>query len=280
MRTLVLGSAGQIGSALKNYLGKDAISYDIVDQYCRQDLRNPYNTALIPTLYRPDFVMFLAFDVGGSQYLKKYQDTYEFIDNNARIMVNTFRVLEEHKIPFIFASSQMSNMSYSPYGVLKALGEYYTKSLGGLVVKFWNVYGIENDPEKTHVITDLINHAIKYNVVDVKSSGMEQRQFLYADDCCEALATLADQYESLDKTKPYHITSFKWHSIRDVASIISQKNGGIPIHYSKEEDVVQKDIRNEPDPYILNFWKPRTSLEDGIGNIMEVYRARNLKSDN
>ena len=42
------------------------------------------------------------------------------------------------------ASSQMSNMSYS-HGTLKRVGELYTESLGGLVVKFWNVYGIEKD---------------------------------------------------------------------------------------------------------------------------------------
>jgi hypothetical protein len=42
----------------------------------------------------------------------------------------------------------MSNMSYSPYGVLKNVGELYTKSLNGLIVKFWNVYGIEKTMKK------------------------------------------------------------------------------------------------------------------------------------
>ena len=32
-------------------------------------------------------------------------------------------ILEEYKKPFVFASSQMSNMSYSPYGVMKRVGE-------------------------------------------------------------------------------------------------------------------------------------------------------------
>ena len=42
-----------------------------------------------------DFIFFLAFDVGGSRYLKKYQHTFEFVNNNTRIMANTFRLLEE-----------------------------------------------------------------------------------------------------------------------------------------------------------------------------------------
>ena len=35
----------------------------------------------------------------------------------------------------------MSNMTHSPYGILKSIGETYTRALKGLIVKFWNVYG-------------------------------------------------------------------------------------------------------------------------------------------
>ena len=55
----------------------------------------------------------------------------------------------------------MSNMSYSPYGLLKNIGEKYTEILGGLVVKFLNVYGIEKDLKKSHVITDFILMSLK-----------------------------------------------------------------------------------------------------------------------
>ena len=95
-----------------------------------------------------DFVFFLAFDVGGSRYLKKYQHTFDFINNNTRLMANVFGLLEKYNKRFVFASSQMSNMSYSPYGVMKRVGELYTTSLKGLTVKFWNVYGIEKDMDK------------------------------------------------------------------------------------------------------------------------------------
>ena len=75
------------------------------------------------------FVFFLAFDVGGSRYLKKYQHTFDFINNNTHLMAQAFDALNKYNKPFVFASSQMSNMSYSPYGVLKRVGELYTKSL-------------------------------------------------------------------------------------------------------------------------------------------------------
>ena len=70
-------------------------------------------------------------------------------------MANAFGLIEKYNKPFVFASSQMSNMSYSPYGVLKRVGELYTKSLGGLIVKFWNVYGIEKDMTK-HMLLQIL----------------------------------------------------------------------------------------------------------------------------
>ena len=50
----------------------------------------------------------------------------------------------------------MSNMDFSTYGTLKRLGEDITKSLNCLYVKFWNVYGIEKDLQKAHVVTDFV----------------------------------------------------------------------------------------------------------------------------
>ena len=59
-------------------------------------------------------------------------------------MENTFSLIKKIQKTFLFASSQMSNMIYSPYGLLKILRKY-SEILGGLTVKFWNVYGIEKD---------------------------------------------------------------------------------------------------------------------------------------
>ena len=144
-RVTILGSSGQIGAYLTEYLRRedkyDVREFDVVNgEY--QDLTIIPNQELHRVMMTSDFVLFLAFDVGGSRYLKKYQHTFDFVNNNTRILASVFDLLGRYKVPFIFASSQMSNMSYSPYGVLKRVGELYTQTLKGLVVKFWNVYGI------------------------------------------------------------------------------------------------------------------------------------------
>ncbi len=271
MKILVLGSSGQIGDPLCKYLneqGHIVERFDIVDgdEY---DLRIHKNKLLETKIKNADFVYFLAFDVGGSRYLAKYQNTYEFLHNNIQIMHNVFEYLKMYKKKFIFASSQMSSMSWSPYGVAKAVGERYTRSLNGLVVKFWNVYGPEKDLSKAHVITDFILKAKNNKTIDMLSDGMEVRQFLHARDCSRCLLALNEKYDIIDKQKEFHITSFEWVKIIDVAKIIASKFENVKIIPSPCKDNLQKDIRNEADKYVLEFWKPEILLEDGIEDIIE-----------
>ena len=209
--------------------------------------------------------------LGGARYLKTYQHTYEFVSNNVKIMDNVFDALKESGRPFIFSSSQMSNMSYSSYGVLKALGEYYTRSLKGLVVKFWNVYGVEHDPEKWHAITDFIRKAQVNGRIEMMTEGTEMRQLLYADDCCEALRLLAQPatYASMPPDANLHITSFEWITIIDIARLVGELMN-VPVIPGQATDTVQKDLRNEPDRYLLQYWRPTTSLRDGISQVIRA----------
>ena len=276
MNIAILGSAGQIGAYLKEYLkekGHEVVGVDIVDGP-QNDLRVTPNTYVESIIKNADFVFFLSFDVGGSRYLKKYQHTFEFINNNTRMMANTFRLLEKYHKRFVFASSQMSNMSYSPYGVMKRVGELHTTALKGLTVKFWNVYGIEKDMEKAHVITDFIRKGFEETEFEMLTDGTEERQFLYAEDCCEALETIMENYTDFKPEDPLHITSFHSNSIREIANIIQGCFGLIGNHDVKiksglAKDNVQMDKRNEADTYILSWWLPKTTIDVGIRKVFE-----------
>lgn len=272
MKYLVLGSAGQIGGHLSSFLrqqGDSVLEYDLVTSPA-EDLRKP-SPLLLERMQAADFVVFLAFDVGGARYLKTYQHTYEFVSNNVKLMDNTFDALKLTGKPFIFASSQMSNMAYSSYGILKALGEYYTRSLNGLIVKFWNVYGVEHDPEKSHAITDFIHKAQTKGRVEMMTDGKESRQFLYADDCCKALRLLAQPatYATIPRDANLHITNFEWATILEVAQLVGELLH-VPVVPGQSADVVQKDLRNEPDKFLLKYWQPETSLRNGIAHVIQA----------
>ena len=278
MRVTVLGSSGQIGAYLSEYLsrkGHIVREFDLING-SHQDMTHIPNTYLRNAIMESDFVFFLAFDVGGSRYLKKYQHTFDFVNNNTRLMANAFGLLEQYEKPFVFASSQMSNMSYSPYGTLKRVGELYTESLGGLIVKFWNVYGIEKDHDKAHVITDFIRKGFEEGDFEMMTDGEEVRQFLYAEDCCEGLEAVMKNYDEFYSDDPLHITNFDYTSIREVAIIIENefKLIGKPINIIPGEasDSVQLDKRNEADRFIEQYWSPKTDLETGIAKVFEAMK--------
>ena len=272
-RILILGSGGQIGAYLTDYLNKigyEVLEFDVVNGL-HQDMTEIPNPELHRQIMRSHFVFFLAFDVGGSHYLKKYQHTFKFIDNNARMMANVFGLLEKYDKPFVFASSQMSNMSYSPYGVMKRVGELYTKSLGGLIVKFWNVYGIEKDMEKAHVITDFIRKGFETGVIDMMTDGTESREFLYAEDCCEGLEAVMGNYDRLTSDDELHITTGNSTTILEIAQSIQKLFSNIGkeviIRRSKSVDEVQKDAKNVSDPNIQKFWRSTTSVKEGLTKV-------------
>ncbi len=249
MKVTILGSSGQVGAYLTEYLrkkGHEVIEFD-KNFDVKHDMTVIPNIKLHGAIHQSDFVFFLAFDVGGSHYLKKYQHTFNFIDN------------------------QMSNMSYSPYGVMKRVGELYTRSLNGLIVKFWNVYGIEKDMEKAHVITDFIVKGFETGNIDMMTDGTEEREFLYAEDCCEALETVMEKYSDFTSDNELHITSGISTSIlgiaRTIQSLFKEIGKEVGVAPSPSKDEVQKDARNVPDPYIRKWWEPKTSITDGIEKV-------------
>jgi nucleoside-diphosphate-sugar epimerase len=270
MKILVLGSEGQIGKPFCEYArinGHTVITFDkqiAFDQDLSTDLGYK---SLDHALGSCDVVLFLAFEVGGSKFLEKADKTLPYISENVRLMDNSFRLLQIHKKPFLFASSQMSNMHHTNYGFLKDLGERYTRSVGGHICRFWNVYGYE-DPSspKSHVITDFI-HMAKQGKITMRTSGEEERQFLHTKDCSRALLHWCENYSSYDINEYIDITSFKWNSVLDVANIIQSV---IPCEISRgvAGDKIQSGIKNTPSEYVLKFWKPELSLDQGIKSLI------------
>ena len=266
LRVLVLGSSGVVGSSLVKHLrtlGHDVIEWDILLSPMH-DLSNSVNTLHLKRVIDDcDFVFFLAFDVGGSKYLA--DTSTDFINRNLLIMMNTFSLLEGKSKRFAFTSSQMSNMSENSYGVLKLLGEHYTRHLGGLSVRFWNVYGPEEFSQKSHVIPDFIHNFKATGKINMMTTGAEERQFLHTRDCARAMTSLMMNFQQIkeDGREYVDITSFEWTSIKDIATRIA----GDSVTASERTDTTQT-LKNEPDEYMLKFWQPEISLESGLEELL------------
>ena len=192
-------------------------------------------------------------------------------------MTKTFELLKKYNKKFLFASSQMSNMSYSNYGILKLIGEKISQTTNGLIVKFWNVYGVEKDISKSHVITDFVLMAIKNKKIKMLTDGNEFRDFLYADDCCAGLEIAMKNHAKFVKQKvSIDIASGKETKILNIAKTIQKifknKNIDIKIQAKKSKDLIQVNRRNRVSKYFFKFWEPKTNLHDGINNIINYYK--------
>ena len=146
-----------------------------------------------------------------------------------------------------------------------------------MTTKFWNVYGIEKDYEKSHVITDFIRKGFETGVIDMITDGQEEREFLYAQDCCEALEIVMNNYDEFKSEDKLDITSFSSIKIIDLAKIVQKKFSSmgkkVDIKPSIDTDTVQQNSKNIASKYLLNWWTPSTSLDDGIEKVFkEMYQ--------
>jgi nucleoside-diphosphate-sugar epimerase len=260
MKILVLGSEGVIGAALCKHL--ESCDHEVMRWDIKltndHDLSNSLNVYRLKSVIdETDFVFFLAYDVGGAKYI--WDVDLDFVNRNNMIMINTFNLLENKK--FIFASSTMFNMD-NVYGTLKYMGEHYTRKLGGLSARFWNVYGPEEVSEKSHVITDMIHKYKTKGYIDLMTDGEEERQFLHTDDCAKCLTKVMNNYDEIRRqTDSVDITSFESTRIIDVAKYICEDVR------SSAKNMNTHDRFNEPRPFILDYWKPEISLKEGIASL-------------
>jgi nucleoside-diphosphate-sugar epimerase len=270
---LVLGSRGQIGSDLCEFLQSQNFIVDEIDIVLGEshDLRNR-DSLLEQKLLTTDFVIFLAFDVGGAKYLKEKESDLIFINNNIRIMENVFLAVKSMGIPLLFASSQLALSLDSTYGTLKRLGESYSSAIGGKSIRFWNVYGMENHGAKSHAITDFVTSAINKGRIEVLSNGQETRDFLYVRDASKAITIAMNHYSELPNVSD--VASFEWRSIKSVAEDISIYLNADLFFSEVESNDLHSKI--EPRKEILEIWKPEIDFESGLKLVIK--KLRNIGS--
>ena len=52
------------------------------------------------------------------------------------------------------------------------------------------------------------------------------------------------------------------------------KKSRVPVVPGKSSDTVQKDLRNEPDRFVLKYWQPATSLRAGIAHVIKAMAGK------
>lgn len=261
IKNLVIGSEGFIGKSFCEFLekkGESVVRFDI-KRGAHEDARE----AILP-LDNIDRVYFLAWDVGGAKYLYKEDAQLTQLDWNLKLLSNVMTQLEKSKKPFLFISSQLAEEHDTVYGVTKRLGEVWTRIIGGVFIRQWNVYGpIEEESLRSHVIADFIHQALTTGEIKMMTTGEEKRHFIHIDDVCEAwYKALSENHKGI-----HDVTSFEWVKIIDIANLIGKITGAKVIPGEKVGSTPITPIKGK-----IPGWIPKIDLEEGLRSTVERYK--------
>ena len=305
-RVYVAGHRGMVGSALHRRLASEDCELLTVGRE-DVDLRRQADVETWMAEAKPDAVFVPAATVGG--ILANDTRPAEFIYDNLMIETNlihsSWRVGVE-KLLFLGSSCIYPKMAPQPmseealltgpleatnqwYAVAKIAGiklcQAYRRQYGSDFISAMptNLYGIGDnfDLQSSHVLPALLAkmHAAKEakaKSVTIWGTGTPLREFLYVDDCADALVFLMTSYSSEEHI---NVGVGEDISIRDLAELIRRIvgfNGEILTDTSKPDGTPRKLM--DVSRLTQAGWKANRSLEDGISIVYDWYREQLLQN--
>jgi GDP-L-fucose synthase len=171
----------------------------------------------------------------------------------------------------------------APYGLAKKMllvqsqayrQEYGLNSIFLLPV---NLYGPGDNfnPTSSHVVPALIRKVVEAKrdgkgEVEVWGSGRATREFLYVDDCAEAIVLAAERYNSAE---PVNIGTGSEISIKDLAELIVRLvgfEGSLKWDETKPDGQPRRCLDTSRATREFGF-KAKTLLEDGLKQTVDFY---------
>jgi len=174
----------------------------------------------------------------------------------------------------------------APYGLAKKMllvqSQAYRQQYGfnSIFLMPVNLYGPGDnfEPDSSHVIPALIKKcldAIKNNEEEiiVWGTGKATREFLYVEDCAEAIILATERY---DKSEPINIGAGFEISIKDLVNLIVKLTGFKgKIAWDKTKPDGQPRRMLNTDRALKEFdFKAKMSFEQGLKNTIAWYRAK------
>lgn len=296
MSTLITGSTGLVGSALKN-LYPNAICLSSKDA----NLIDPESTFRLIQAYKPDLVIHLAANVGG--LFKNMNDNVDMFTKNIYMNTNIVDACVKNKVTkFIGCLStcifpaeieypihenalhngepHKSNFGYAYAKRMlevhcRAVSEQYGYKYKCIIPT--NIYGPHDNFSLTdgHVIPALIHKAYiakrDGTLFSVAGSGLPQRQFIYSEDLAHLIYKL--NHHVYDWVSPTTIAEQTEYSIYDVAKIIGEYFGvweRTEFNTSLPDGQHKKPADNERLNRYINDYK-FIPLEVGLRNTMDWF---------
>ena len=292
MNIIVTGGAGFIGSHLVETLVSDGHKVTVIDNLCTGRLENLSNVK--------DKINLLNLDISKNDDLSKYFEKIDKVFHLAgladiipsiknpgdyyRTNVNgTFNVLEASRkanvkkliysasascygLPEVCPTPESSEIKpMYPYALTKWLGEELVMSwkkiynLPTISLRFFNVYGPRSRSSGTYgaVFGVFLAQKVAGEPFTIVGDGNQTRDFTYVSDVVDAMIKASD---SNVEGEIFNIGSEKDVSVNRIAELL----GGEKVYIPKRPGEPEKSLADISKIKKILFWKPKTSLEDGI----------------
>lgn len=303
-RVTVTGGAGFLGRAVvsrlealgaANVVSPRSAEYDLVDQDA---------VARIYRDVRPDIVLHLAAKVGGiganqENPAKFFYDNLmmgaQMLEWGRRAGIEKFvaigTVCAYPKFtPVPFREDDLwigyPEETNAPYGLAKKMllvqSQAYRAQYGfnSVFLIPVNLYGPGDnfDPASSHVIPALIRKCFEAqasgaDAITVWGTGSASREFLYVDDCADAIVLAAERYNG---DQPVNIGTGTEISIRDLVgkiAALSGFTGEIRWDASKPDGQPRRCLDTERAKRLFGF-EARTSFDEGLAATVAWYREQ------
>jgi GDP-L-fucose synthase len=301
-RILLTGGAGFLGDNVRRRLESQGAAEIFVPRRARFDLTDAGAVRSVYDEARPDTVIHLAAEVGGIGANRDNPGRYFFanmamglhlIEEGRRrgiekfVQVGTVCSYPKHT-PVPFSEDALwdgyPEETNAPYGIAKkallVMLQSYRDQYGfdGAYLMPVNLYGPGDnfDLESSHVIPALIRKCEEARLagrdeVVCWGTGSASREFLYVDDCADAIVLAAERYSS---PEPLNVGAHSEITIRDLTELIARLtgfDGELTWDTSKPDGQPRRCLDTSRAREQLGF-TASTSLEDGLRRTIAWFR--------
>lgn len=306
-RILVTGGAGFLGSRLVKKLKEKGSKNIFIPTHDKFDLREKQDIIRMYEETHPDILIHLAARVGGIGANMEYPGEF-FYDNlimgiqvmeyARRYSVEKFVALgticaypKFTKVPFKEEDlwNGYPEETNAPYGLAKKMllvqAQAYRKQYGFNAIYLLpvNLYGPGDKfhPEYSHIIPGIIRKCFeaienKQDEIVLWGTGKPTREFLYVEDCAEAICLATEKY---NKSEPLNIGSGLEISIKDLAKLIVELagfKGRVTWDKTKPDGQPRRCLDTSNAQREFGF-RAKTDFKEGLKKTVDWYRENYSK---
>ena len=297
MKFVVTGGAGFIGSHLSRFLVKNNHEVVIIDNLIRGTLNNITEIKDDVEFHKVDISNYNEIDavvdsIDGifheaalASVPQSFKEPERYQEVNAIGSENIFKLGKKHNAKVVFASTSSvygdqtkfpvnenaHTNPLNPYGQSKLEAEkfaskYASKGLKVIGLRYFNVFGIGQNPEYAGVIPKFIERISQHKPPKIEGDGNNIRSFTFVDDVVQA-NILA--FQSNVNHEFINIASEDMTSINELAKIMIEMSGLNlkPIYEEPRKGDIKKSNADISKAKELLKWNTKITLEEGLKRI-------------